>query len=153
MFALSYTTDVNPPGATPVLTRSQVWQGLVMKAEDARPFVPGMEKCEVVEHFDGGLVRDVSFKGDAVRERITFTPDIQVHFDQFERGSWITNVISESERGLLLTFTFAVMFPGVQPGSTAERERGESMRGAYVAAVAATLDRVRAMSRDGRLAA
>ena len=33
------TVPVNPEGATP-LTRAQVWKGLVLKARDARLFLP-----------------------------------------------------------------------------------------------------------------
>jgi Domain of unknown function (DUF1857) len=41
---------VNPEGATP-LTRTQVWKGLVLKARDARLFLPPnlCTRCEVVE--------------------------------------------------------------------------------------------------------
>ena len=49
MHAVSLSIPVNPPGAEPRLTRDEVWRGLVMKAENAVPFVPGMTRCEIVE--------------------------------------------------------------------------------------------------------
>src|SRR5437899_11605292 len=62
----------------PRLTRSQVWKGLVMKAENALPFVPGMAVCTVVERFEDGLVRDIVFRGEGAREKITFRPEEKV---------------------------------------------------------------------------
>jgi hypothetical protein len=153
MYALSHAIIVNPAGAFPVLNRQQVWRGLVMKAENAVPFVPGMEACVVVARHDKGLLRDVTIRGESLREKISFTPEVQVLFERIDSpGGWITNVISDSDQGLLLTFTFAVRFPGLQEGSPEEHAKGEEMKGSYVAAVAATLDRVRAMVSAGELA-
>jgi hypothetical protein len=151
MFSLSYSIEVNPPGATPVLTREQIWRGLEMKAENALPFVPGMTECEVIERTGNRILRNVVFAGSSHQERITLHAPVQVHFERVGEGGFIENTISDSERGLMLTFTFALTFPGTEPGSHAEREKGEGMRHAYVGAVGATLDRVRRMVREGAL--
>ncbi len=45
------------------LTRELVWAGLVMKAENAVPFVPGMQECAVAERFEGGFIRNVLING------------------------------------------------------------------------------------------
>src|SRR4051812_31704829 len=55
----------------PKLSRSDIWKGLVMKAENALPFVPGMAKCSIVKRMPNGLVRDIIFRGEDARERIT----------------------------------------------------------------------------------
>ena len=57
MYTLSFAVEVNPEGATPVLTAEQVWKGLEMKAENAVPFVPGMTRCEVIERHGVSLLR------------------------------------------------------------------------------------------------
>ena len=59
----------------PKLSRRDIWKGLVMKAENALPFVPGMAKCNIVERKPNGLVRDIIFRGEDARERITFYPE------------------------------------------------------------------------------
>ena len=64
---------------------------------------------------------------------------------------WIDNTISESDNGLLLTFTFGVTFPGIAENSPEEKAEGDAMRGAYVGAVEGTLSRVRQMVKDGEL--
>ena len=141
MFALSVAIDVNPPGAQPVLTQDDVWRALVMKAENALPFVPAMQRCEVLERTPDGLVREVVVRGERFIERITFTPKIQVLFerrdDAGKPAGWITNVISESEHGLALTFSFAVTGDASQ------------MKDSYVSAVKATLAATRRLVLEG----
>jgi hypothetical protein len=154
MYTLSVSVDVNPDGASPRLTQAQVWRGLVMKAENAVLFVPSMTSCEVLERYADGLLREVVNGPHRFREKITFTPEVEVLFERVgteENAGWITNVISESDHGLLLTFTFAVTLPGVAPGTAAERQKGEEMRESYVGAVKATLARVRQLVTEGKL--
>ena len=60
---LSYTSRINPAGATPVLTRPQIWAGLERKIRFAQEFVPVIESCTVLEESaDGVVTRDVVFK-------------------------------------------------------------------------------------------
>lgn len=154
MFTYSASVDVNPPDASVVLTHAQVWRGLEIKAEAAMPFVPGMTHCEVLERYDNGFLREVVIRGDRMKERITFTAPNQVYFERVDspdNAGWITNLISESDHGLLLTFTFSVRFPGVEPGSPAEKERGEGMKKNYKRAVEATLARVRQLVSEEKI--
>ena len=69
MYTLSVAIEVNPPGVTPRLTQSQVWRGLVMKGENAVPFVPRMQACEVLERYPDGLLREVVNDGNRFREK------------------------------------------------------------------------------------
>lgn len=136
MHALAYTLPVNPPGTTVPLTREMVWDGLVMKAENAVPFVPGMQECAVTERFEGGFYREILVNGRRLTERITLTPQAQVLFERIgpdgkPRG-WIGNVLSEGEDGLLLTFVLNV-----------EAADERDMKQTYTAAIAATLRRTR----------
>lgn len=151
MYTLSYATPVNPAGADPVLTRDQVWRGLEMKAENALPFVPGMSKCEVVEREGNMILRDVTFKGSSHQERILLHKPVQVQFERVGENGFIQNTLSDSEAGLQLAFTFGLTFPGTEPGSPEEQAKGDEMKGAYIGAVAATLERVRQMVRGGEL--
>jgi acetylaranotin biosynthesis cluster protein L len=154
MYTLSVSVDVNPPGATPRLTQEQVWRGLVMKAENAVLFVPRMQACTVLERWSDGLLREVVNDGHRFREKITFAPPVEVLFervDSEDNAGWITNVISESDHGLLLTFTFAVNLPGAAPGTEEERQKGAAMKESYVGAVKATLARVRQLVGEGKL--
>ena len=49
MVHASRTIKVNADLKEPRLTRSLVWRGLMMKAENPLPFVPVITSCKVVE--------------------------------------------------------------------------------------------------------
>lgn len=151
MYMVSYTVDVNPEGVTPVLTAEQIWAGLVMKAENALPFVSVMKRCDMIERTENTILREITVGADDFREFITLRAPVQVHFNRVGGDDFIENTISESDRGLLLTFTFGVSPPGTEAGSAEERQAGEAMRQAYVNAVTSTLKRVREMVVNGEL--
>lgn len=151
MYAISHSFEVNAAGEAAPINRAQMWKGLVMKAEDAAPFVPAMKECRILERYDDGFLREVHLRGVVMRERIVFTPDVEVYFERVDPpdGGWITNVLSDSDRGLMLTFTFGLTFPGVVAGSAEERRRGDAVKESYVAAIAATLAETRRRVREG----
>jgi hypothetical protein len=145
VYQLSRTVPVNEPGKA-YLSRHDVWTGLMMKAQNALPYVPQMQKCEVVEQGKGWLVRDILLNNVPLRERVSFEPEQRVIFDRVggvELGR-IENVIGEDEHGnLTLTFAFGLTKQGIAEGSDAERLHFSPMEGAYLGAVAATLAAVR----------
>lgn len=151
MFQLSRTIAVNDDPAQPVLSRRDVWAGLVLKANNALPYVPQMQKCEVVEQGEGWLVRDILLKGVPMRERVTFEPERRVIFDRIggpEPGR-IENAIGVGENGeLTLTFSFSLTKEGLAGDSEAERQHFAPMEGMYFGAVASTLEAVRRTVRE-----
>lgn len=146
MYEVSRTVVINDDPDAPQLDREQVWQGLLMKANDALPFVPQMDSCHVLERGDGWLIRDVQLRGVPLRERVTFEPGHRVVFERIrgvELGR-IENVIDTDEQGrLTLRFSFALSHEDLEDGSPAEQVHFEPMRPAYANAVAATLAAVR----------
>ncbi|HLW24297.1 MAG TPA: AtaL-like protein [Steroidobacteraceae bacterium] len=145
MYKLSRTVPVNEPGKT-FLSRHDVWNGLLMKAANALPYVPIMQKCEVIERGEGWLLRDILLNNNPLRERVTFEPETRVIFERVrgdELGR-IENVIGEDASGALtLTFSFGLTKQGVPEGSEAENRHFAPMEGAYMGAVASTLAAVR----------
>lgn len=150
MYAISASFEVNPAHETVQISREQMWKGLVRKAEYAVPFVPEMTDCRILERFDGGFLRQIRLRGTIMRERIMFTPDVEVYFERVDPADsgWITNVMSESNRGLLLTFTFALTFPGTAEGSEQERQRGAGVKDSYIVAIEATIAETRRLVRE-----
>jgi hypothetical protein len=151
MIELSHSVLVNDrtDPQVPVLTRDDVWDGLVMKAENALPFVPKMEKCDVVEQRENFILRDIRFAGDDLREAVTLTPKTSVEFRRVQGRvlGVITNEILENSSGELeLKFSFALEIEGTDPGSREERDYEASMRDAYMGAVVATLGAIRKMA-------
>ena len=148
MIELSRSVLVNDPAEpdAPTLTRDDVWDGLVMKAENALPFVPKMEKCDVVEHKENFILRDVNFAGDDLREAVTLTPKSKVEFKRVEGrvlGTITNEILGDSTDDLELKFSFALEIDGVEAGSKEEKDYEENMRGAYEGAVVATLGAIR----------
>ena len=153
MYKLSRTVLVNEPSKT-ALSRHDVWAGLLMKANNALPYVPIMSKCEVLERGDGWLTRDILLKDVPLREKVTFEPESRVIFDRIDGDELgrIENILGEDEKGnLTLTFSFGLTKKGIPEGSDAEQKHFAQMEGAYFGAVASTLAAVRrTVDEDGR---
>jgi len=153
MYRLSRTVPVNEPGKV-FLSRHEVWTGLMMKAHNALPYVPQMQKCQVIEEAKGGLTRDILLNNVPLREKVTFEPEQRVIFDRIggdELGR-IENIIGEDEHGVLtLTFAFGLTKKGIPEGTDAEKQHFAPMEGAYFGAVAGTLAAVRrTVTEQGR---
>ena len=152
------TVPVNPSDERK-LTREQVWAGLVLKARDARLFLPpgACTKCEVVAEGTDFIVRDAVIMKDEITEIITFAPKQKVSFHQFKspREGVIVNEILEDGAGELRLMFYAYLgLPGVAPGGEEERRAQAVMdsddRG-YKAALLSTLARTRTLADEGKL--
>lgn len=138
----------------PKLTRSDIWKGLVMKAENALPFVPGMAKCNIVKRLPDGLIRDIIFRGEDARERVTLYPQEKVVFVR-ESGNvdgFIVNEILGGDNDLRLRFSFALQLVDAPSDSKEELEFRQIMERDYLKAVEATLGAIRQMAAAPQLA-
>jgi hypothetical protein len=151
MYHMSRTVAVNDDPQQPRLSRRDVWQGLVLKADNALPFVPQMTRCDVLERGDNWLLREITFRGEDARERVSLFPEQRVQFERVQgrtRGT-IDNEILEDERGELhLRFAFALEAEGIAPSSPEENEHFGAIEGAYLNAVNATLEAIRRVVRE-----
>ena len=151
------TVAVNPEGATP-LTRAQAWRGLVLKARDARLFLPpGLcTRCEVVEESATHIVREATIAGADLREIITFEAESKVTFFQVTgpREGAIINELFEGDAGALsLRFYCFLGLRGKEangPEEQAEQDWLNSDKG-YKSALLSTLKRTRELLADGAL--
>jgi len=156
MMRASRTIKVNADPKEQPLTRSLVWRGLVMKAENPLPFVPVISSCKVLERRTDGLTREIVDKGDTIVEVVTFEPE---HVVKFERTSGrvlgtILNEIIEDEHGdLALKFTFTLTVEGMEADSAEEQEFAGQMEQGYLMAVAATLKAMRELAKNSALKA
>lgn len=57
----AYSEPINPPGASPVLTRAQIWKGLQRKVRRAQDFVPVIKGTDVIEDKENEVTRDAHF--------------------------------------------------------------------------------------------
>src|SRR5437763_2270665 len=156
MFTMSRSIPVNDKSDHDilVLNRDQVWKGLELKAENALPFVPKMTKCDTIERGNNYLVRDIVFRGDPARERVTFYPKRMVQFDRLSGNTLgtIKNEIEEDANGVLaLRFTFSLEKEGIPPDSYEEQAYARQMEGDYLGAVQAPLSAIRKWVKEGTL--
>ena len=150
MIYVSHQLPANVPGE-PRLDRAAVWKGLVLKANNALPFVPSMTFCEVVQrHSDTVFDRDIDFRGQRFTERITLEAPHRVVFTRIAGPvlGTIANEIEGPDDDLRLRFSFALVVSGVEGGSAGERDYADSMTGDYLKAVEATLNAMRRMAAD-----
>jgi hypothetical protein len=148
MIFVTHALPVNAEGE-PHLARANVWDGLVLKANNALPFVPSMTYCEVTERYsDTVFDRDIDFRGERFTERITLEQPYRVTFTRTAGPvlGTIANEIEGPEDDLRLRFSFALVVEGVEGGSPEEQEYADSMTGDYLKAVAATLTAMRRLA-------
>lgn len=157
MIYATATVPVNPEGEAP-LTRAEAWAGLVLKARDARLFLPpGLcTRCEVVEQSPTHIVREATIAGDDLREIISFEHEQKVSFFQVSgaREGVIVNELFEDEAGALqLRFYGYLGLRGKAPGGPeeqAEQAMLSSDKG-YKSALLSTLKRTRELRAEGKV--
>jgi hypothetical protein len=148
MIFVSHALPVNVPDE-PRLTPVNVWDGLVLKANNALPFVPSMTYCEVTRrHSDTVFDRDIDFRGQRFTERITLEAPHRVIFTRIAGPvlGTIANEVEGEDDDLALRFSFALVVTGVPGGSAEEQAYADSMTGDYLKAVAATLNAMRRLA-------
>ena len=144
MFKISHTLAVNETGR--MLTRSQIWQGLLLKAENPVPFLASMDACTVIERGDNWLLRNVTLHGEDMQEHVTFEPEERVTFVRTKSSAMgtILNEIVEAKDGeLSLRFTFELEVEGLEPGSAKEKTYADRMAQSYFQGVGSTLAEIR----------
>lgn len=151
------TVPVNPQGEVK-LTRAQAWAGLVLKARDARRFLPPAlcTRCEVVEEGATHIVREATIAGADLREIIAFEPESKVTFFQAAgpREGAVVNELFEDESGeLQLRFYGYLGLRGKTPGGPEEQAEQAWMDGeqGYKSALVSTLKRTRELLAQGEL--
>ncbi|MBO1080003.1 AtaL-like protein [Roseomonas haemaphysalidis] len=149
MIYSSATVAVNPEGEIS-LTRAQAWEGLVLKARDARLFLPpGLcTSCEVVEESTTHIVREAMIGGTNLREIIAFEHESKVTFFQAtgpREGAIINELFEDEDGALQLRFYCFLGLRGKEPDGPEERTEQaqfDSDQG-YKAALLSTLKRTR----------
>jgi hypothetical protein len=155
MIFVSHALPVNVPDE-PRLGQQQVWDGLVLKANNALPFVPAMTHCEVTQrHSDTVFDREIALsigqgRGQRMTERITLEPPYRVTFTRVAGPvlGTIANEIENEGEDLVLRFSFALVVHGVVGGSAEEKQYADSMTGDYLQAVMATLTAMRRLAES-----
>jgi hypothetical protein len=117
-----------------VLSRDQLWQGLLHRVEDATPFLPGLESCTIVERHAEHLLRKLDFGAAVIEDRVTLSEMQWVRFDilpneQHAGGSLTISIEEPEPDALFLRFAYTTSF-ATNPNSE-ERAYIDYIKSAY----------------------
>lgn len=135
-----------------VLSRNQVWQGLLHRVEDATPFLPGLESCTIVERHADHLLRKLDFGAAVIHDRVTLAAGHWVRFDilpsEQHAGGSLTITIEEPEpASIFLRFAYTTSF-GTNPNSE-ERAYIDYIKSAYHQSDVDCVRIIRTLAADG----
>ena len=150
-----HTFEVNSPDESALLFlgREELWFGLLCRAEDARPFLPGLERCRIIERYNNKLTRELRFGLKVIRDRVSLYPPDRICFETEATpehvGGSLTISIEEPEADrLFLRFCYRTGLD--ETGQKAANIAG-IIRSAYYHADLETLRVIREIARSGKM--
>ncbi|MEC9206786.1 MAG: AtaL-like protein, partial [Pseudomonadota bacterium] len=93
MFTLTQTIKVND--IEPHLARSQIWQGLMLKASNPVPFLEAISTCEVIERGENWILHGFTLRGEETQELVTFQPERRITFER-TKGNVMGTILNET---------------------------------------------------------
>ncbi len=63
------------------LTRTQLWHGLVLRAEMPKMFVPWLDSCRLFDRVADGVSRELQYGELTIVDRVNFAPQQKIRFD------------------------------------------------------------------------
>ena len=146
--------EINNPGnpAIELLSREQLWRGLVLRAEAPTLFVEHLDSCNILERSDTILSRSLRYGKLTVRDRVRFIDQYQVCYHVHAQGeisaASLTMTIEEPESGyLFVRFTYEDECQDTGP----DAEYNDYRRSAYLESDIDTIRTIRQLAAEGRL--
>ncbi|MCB1960383.1 MAG: DUF1857 family protein [Rhodocyclaceae bacterium] len=126
--------DLDNP-EVPDLSREQVWFGLLCRIEDPRPFLPGLERCEILTRSDCALTRRLEFGQVVVFDAVRWAPMAWVCFESAASADHPAGRLTirleqpdPARAALFLRFTYRT---GLGEGEDADAPYADYVRSAY----------------------
>lgn len=69
-----------------VLTRDQLWKGLILRAESPELFIEHLDQCDVVDRSADTLHRVLHYGELVIKDHVTLLPLIHVHYQVPKQG-------------------------------------------------------------------
>jgi len=116
------------------MTREQLWEGLVLRAEQPQLFVLGLDSCTILSRTDSTLERELHYGQATVRDRVTLAPTESVRYDilateSYVGGSLTMTIEQPDELQLFLRFEYKTTLPAADTEDT--RQTNEIVKSAY----------------------
>ncbi|RKP50571.1 SRPBCC family protein [Trinickia fusca] len=133
------------------ITRQQLWEGLVLRAEQPQLFVIGLDSCTILSRTDLTLERELHYGAATVRDRVTLTPNESVRYDilatEAHVGGSLTMTIEQPDAlQLFLRFEYNTTLPAADTEDA--RQTNEIVKSAYREADIDTVRLIRKYVRD-----
>jgi hypothetical protein len=98
------------------MSRAELWQGLVLRAEQPQLFVLGLDSCTILSRSGSTLERELHYGQARVRDRVTLTPNESVRYDilateTYVGGSLTMSIEQPDELQLFLRFEYSTTLP------------------------------------------
>lgn len=99
----------------PVLTKKQLWDGLVLRATEPQHFVIGLGEFELEWLDDRQLKRSLELPGIVVADIVTFDDEFRVHYEivptaEMPGGSLTMTIEEPEEQSLFVRFTYCARY-------------------------------------------
>ena len=136
------------------LSRHQLWQGLVLRAEKPELTVVALDECRILERGEDSLRRELRFGEFRIRDQVRFVPMGYVIYDVEATpqtpASSLTMAIEEPTAGhLFVRFTYASA--ASEGEAEVDRFYLDHLKQAYVQADIDTISTIRRLAREGAL--
>ncbi|MEM5295899.1 SRPBCC family protein [Burkholderia sp. JPY481] len=117
------------------MTREQLWEGLVLRAEQPQLFVMGLDSCTILSRDGNVLERELHYGQATVRDRVTLRESDSVRYDilptaEHVGGSLTMTIEQPDELQLFLRFEYATTLPVSTTDQDAVRTQ-EIVKSAY----------------------
>jgi hypothetical protein len=135
-----------------MLSRDQLWRGLLLRAQTPKLFIPWLDDADVQADADGSLQRTLRFGDFEVRDRVTFEHETRVHYEVEDRRAntrfALTMRIEEPQpAALFVRFTYEAR----SIDHHAQSPLSDIVRSAYRQADEDTVFRIRQFAQSGVL--
>lgn len=143
---------LNPVAA--ILTREQLWRGLVLRAEAPTLFMPHLDQCTILERTENGLSRELRYGSLVIHDQVSFTPQEEILYKVPAQGeiaaSRMSMRIEEPQpEAFFVRFDYEAGAPKSDDPMNALYD--EYRRSAYYEADLDTIKTIRQLAEEGRL--
>lgn len=151
-----HLVEVNDPETPeiPDLAVEEVWFGLLCRAENPRPFLPGLKACEILSRDENQLTRRLDFGQVSVHDTVVWQAMEWIRFEsaatETHPGGTLTIRIEqpvEASEALFLRFTYRT---GLDEAAGGELRYSDFVRSAYHASDVDTVRVIRMIAASTR---
>ncbi len=151
-----HLVEINDPESpeVPDLNAEEVWFGLLCRAENPRPFLPGLESCEILSRTDERLTRRLDFGQVCVHDTVRWQAMEWIRFESAATDAHPAGTLTirleqpaEAPGALFLRFTYRT---GLDEAEGGPLRYAEYVRSAYHASDLDTVRVIRMIAESTR---